>query len=232
MFRRSPRALLAWAGALGVALLTARVVGADLAHLHRQARELGPRIDVVVAARDVPIGWTVTEDDIEMREVFRSQAPDDVVTSAGDVVGKTVLVPLLGQAMVLTGHLADPDRDGLEGVVPEGMRAMRVVVEDSLLPGAGDLVDVLATFDPTVVGPGGEPTVAVAGAATVLAADDRAGDSATDDPLGSRVGVTLLVTVEEARRLAFALAHGVVTLALVPPEDACCKTSSSASSRD
>jgi len=44
-------------------------------------------------------------------------------------------------------------------------------------------------------------------------------DRATAGP-GSDVGVTLLVAEEDAPRLAFAAAAGVVTLALVPPEDA------------
>ena len=155
MFRRSPRTLLAWAGALAIALLTARVVGADLAALHRQARELGPRVGIVVAARDVPTGATIRPPDVEVRERFRSQVPEAAATSTDEVIGKTVAVPLLRGTTVLAGHLVDPDRDGLDGVVPQGMRAMRVVVEDTLRPEAGDLVDVLATFDPTVIGDGG-----------------------------------------------------------------------------
>ena len=51
--RRSPRVLLAWLAALVVALTTARVVGGDLAALHRRAASLGPLRSVVVAAHDL-----------------------------------------------------------------------------------------------------------------------------------------------------------------------------------
>ncbi|HYV58691.1 MAG TPA: hypothetical protein VFA62_01355 [Acidimicrobiia bacterium] len=51
------------------------------------------------------------------------------------------------------------------------------------------------------------------------AVEDRAGGR--DNRGGSAgVGVTLLVAEDDAPRLAFAAAAGVVTLALVPPEDA------------
>ena len=56
---------------------------------------------------------------------------------------------------------------------------------------------------------------------------------AVDEPrtpkrqVGDGVGVTLLVTEDEARGLAFAAANGVLTLALAPPEDACCTSTGS-----
>ena len=37
---------------------------------------------------------------------------------------------------------------------------------------------------------------------------------------GDTFGITLLVDADDAERLAFAEANGVVTIALVPPEDA------------
>ena len=60
-------------------------------------------------------------------------------------------------------------------------------------------------------------TVVVAAGVQVLGTD------AATEKNGSRgdtLGVTLLVDADDARRLAFAEANGVVTIALVPPEDA------------
>jgi Flp pilus assembly protein CpaB len=54
---------------------------------------------------------------------------------------------------------------------------------------------------------------------TPAAVETRAGDRGAGGQ-GSALGVTLLVTEEDAPRLAFAAAAGVVTLALVSPEDA------------
>jgi Flp pilus assembly protein CpaB len=106
-------------------------------------------------------------------------------------------------------------RAGIDGVVPAGMRAMRVVVTDALVPRAGAAVDLLATYDPaasanTIDG----TTVLVAEGVTVLAADRRGGAA------GSTSGVTVLVDPDQAAALADAQTNGVVTLALVPPEDA------------
>jgi Flp pilus assembly protein CpaB len=84
---------------------------------------------------------------------------------------------------------------------------------------------VLATFDAGVAvdpegGAAGDPTVVVAQGALVVDVDDDtagAGDLAGAE---GGDGMTLLVTEAEARALAYATAAGVVTVALVPPEDA------------
>lgn len=232
--RRSPRALAAWAAALLVALATARLVAADLATLHRSARAFGAPRATLVAARDLPLGATLRSADVRVVRLAADHLPEGLLGSADQAVGRVVRVPVVAGTPVTLDHLADPDRDGSTGPVPPGFRAVRVPADDGLVPPPGSVVDVLVTFDPSLVADsgGGDPTVAVARAALVLASEP-AGSSEGGTAAGSPApGITLLVTEEEAHRLAFALAHGVVTLALAPPEDACCKTSSSESSRD
>ena len=114
------------------------------------------------------------------------------------------------------GSLAPTRRTGLDGVVPDGMRAMRVVVTDALTPRPGAAVDVLATYDPTGSGSDGG-TIVVAAGVTVLGTDRRGGAGAGRT---GAAGVTLLVDPDQAAALADAQANGVVTLALVPPEEA------------
>lgn len=232
--RRSPRALAAWAAAFLVALVTARLVATDLATLHRSARALGAPEPAVIASRDLPLGATIRAADLRVVRFAGDPLPPGLLSSVDDAVGRVVAVPVVAGSPVVTGHLTDADRDGLDGLVPSGHRAVRVPADDGLLAGRGSVVDVLVTLDPTLVASsgGGDPTVTVARAARVLATDgaEASGDAPAAGARSS--GVTLLVTEEEAHRLAFALAHGVVTLALAPPEDACCKTSSSDSSRD
>jgi Flp pilus assembly protein CpaB len=106
------------------------------------------------------------------------------------------------------------------------MRALRIVARDALHPPVGSSVDVLVTFESSDGAGGGVPTVVAARAVLVLGTDDapaavEAGTAgrATGDR-GAGLGVTLLVPEDDAPRLAFAAAAGVVTLALVPPEDA------------
>jgi len=199
-----------------VALVTAAVVAGDLAALHRRAADLGPEVDAVVAAGDLPVGRVVTGRDLTTRSVHRSQLPIGVATDRGDVVGRVVAVTVLDGAYVVRRSLAPARRTGLDGVVPDGMRAMRVVVTDALTPRAGAAVDVLATYDPSSSGSDGG-TIVVAAGVTVLDTDRRGGAGAGRT---GAAGVTLLVDPDQAAALADAQANGVVTLALVPPEEA------------
>ncbi|HEX6310068.1 MAG TPA: SAF domain-containing protein [Acidimicrobiia bacterium] len=226
MFRRSPRALLLWVGAAGIALVTALVVGNDLATLHRRARDLGPEVAVAVAVRDLPLGATVTGGDVSTRYLHESQLPEGAVT-AEVAEGRIVAVPVVRDAVVSRRNLAPRERDGLDGVAPPGMRIVRVVAD---APDAGRrvgaAVDVLATFDTVVAvdpvsGEPSDPTVVVARGATVIAIDDRAdGPGDVTGTVGPGRGMTLLVTDDESRAIAYATAAGVITVALVPPEDA------------
>jgi pilus assembly protein CpaB len=216
MPRRSPRALALWGAAAVVALVTAAVVAGDLAALHRRATDLGPEVDAVVAVRDLPVGRVVHGRDVTTRSVHRSQLPDGVVTDRGAALGRVVAVPVLDGAYVVRRSLAPARRTGLDGVVPDGMRAMRVVVTDALTPRAGAAVDVLATYDPTSSGSDGG-TIVIAAGVTVLGTDRRGG--AGSGRTGA-AGVTLLVDPDQAAALADAQVNGVVTVALVPPEEA------------
>ncbi len=219
MSRRSPRALALWGAALVVAVVTAAIVAGDLAALHRRAAGLGPELDAVVATRDLAVGTVLDDTDLRTRRVHRSQLPVAVVTDRVAVVGRVVAVPVVKGAYVVAGNVAPRRRHGLDGVVPAGMRAIRVVVTDALQPRPGAAVDVLATYDISSSGSdrGGDTTEVVAEGVGVLRVDRRAGSGAGRS--GAR-GVTLLVDPDQAVALADAQANGVVTLALVPPEDA------------
>jgi Flp pilus assembly protein CpaB len=218
MPRRSPRALALWGAALVVAVATAAIVAGDLAALHRRAAGLGPEVDAVVATRDLAVGTVLAHADLGTRAVHRSQLPDPVVTDRAALVGRVVAVPVVKGAYVASRNVAPRRRTGLDGVVPRGMRAIRVVVTDALEPRAGAAVDVLATYDPAAAtGRSGDTTDVVAAGVTVLRVDRRAGSGAGR---AGAAGVTLLVDPDQARALADAQANGVVTLALVPPEDA------------
>jgi Flp pilus assembly protein CpaB len=201
-----PRTRLFLIAAVVLALTTAWVVAGDLAALHRRAAQLGRARPMLVATSDLAAGATVKPADVDVRNVHEP-APG-AVADKGTAVGRVVAVPVLAGSPVLERHLAPPGRHGPGALVPRGMRAVQVAVQPQWRLPPGSVVDVLAT---------GEPPGTVAEGAVVLAGD---GD------------VTLLVTVEAARRLASAAAAGPLTLALAPPEDACCTTSSSASSRD
>jgi len=214
--RRSPRAVFAWLATVAVALTTARVVGGDLAALHRRAATLGPQRSVVVAARDLEIGHAIGPRDLATVPRYEKQIPREALTDADTAVGRVLRVPLLRDSILFGQHLAPADRSGVDGVVPVGSRAVHVAPADGFRPPLGAIVDVLAAFDPTAVVVDGARTsaVIVASGAQVLAVDER---DSTDD---LNTGVTLLVTESEARVVAFAAANGDLTLAIAPPESA------------
>jgi Flp pilus assembly protein CpaB len=216
MSRRSPRAVVLWGAALLVALVTAVVVAGDLATLHRRAADLGPEVDAVVATRDLAVGRVVRAHDLTTRRVHRSQLPRGVATDRRGAVGRVVAAPVLARTYLPRRSVVTAHRRGLDGIVPPGMRAMRIVVTDAIEPRAGAAVDVLATYDPSGGGDAAGTEV-VAGGVTVLGTDRR---DAAGTGRGSTAGVTLLVDPDQASALADAQANGVVTLALVPPEDA------------
>jgi Flp pilus assembly protein CpaB len=212
MLRRSPRTALAWAAAAVVALVTATTVLGILTSLRHQDEAFGTLHPIAVARRDLAVGRRVTAGDLTHRSI-RGEAPERDALTEAQAIGRVVRVPVLRGATLTARHLVAGARDGLGGVVPAGRRAMRLVVEHGLRPETGDVVDVLATFDPATLGDSGDPTVVIAPGVPVVGVD-TAGDA------GDTVAVTVLVTPHQSTRLAFATAAGTVSLALAPPEAA------------
>ena len=213
MFRRSPRAAMLWLAALVVAALTAYTVIASVSSLRHQDQAFGAIHSVLVARHDLPVGTPITPTDLGTRKI-RGQSPQpDTITRARDAVGLIVRAPMLAGDLVTARHLAARTRGEMSNVVPNGSRAVRLVVEHAVRPTVGDVVDVLATFDPATLADGGDPTVVIAPGVTVVAVDATASS-------GDSVGVTVLVTPAQASRLAFSASTGTITIALAPPEAA------------
>jgi Flp pilus assembly protein CpaB len=217
MFVRSPRALALRTGAAVIAVATAALVASDLAALHRHAHDLGPPRDALVARDDLPVGTTIDASDVRMRRVHASQLPPVVLGDPTRAVGRVVKVPVLRGGFVGARNLAPRRRTGLDGAIPAGMRALRVVVTDALRPRAGAAVDVIASFEDRTRADATAPESATVVAHGVLVLTTDAARTAEG---AAALGVTLLVTPHQARDLVFAATHGVVTVALVPPEDA------------
>jgi Flp pilus assembly protein CpaB len=164
-----------------------------------QAAVYGRLRPVVIAARPVDVGAVVRPADVVVRDVPQAFLPEGRLPSAAAAVGRTVVVPLFRGAPVLAANLAPDGLSGLAALLPPGTRAVAVPVGTASVPvRRGDRVDVLATFDPAPAGE--DPTFPVAQAALVV-------DVGTES-------VAVAVDAEEARRVAFAVARGVVALSL------------------
>ena len=157
---------------------------------------------VVVAARPIQAGATLTEGDLEMRVL--PQAPPAALSSVDLAVGKVAVTPFLPDEPVVHTRLTDAGGP-LTASVPPGRVAMSVGVQS--LPGglaAGDRVDILATF-------------AAARPNTSLVAEDvRVMDVGSAEGLtGSSRGTQVLLELEPAAARGLAQAEATGVLAIV-----------------
>ncbi len=150
-----------------------------------------------------------------------STVPTDALRTADAASGRVLVVAMLRDDVMRAADLAPGARTGLDGVVPVGRRAVHLVLKDGFRPPVGAVVDVMAAADPsaaTGTGAASLPDAAiVARGALVLAVDDAASSSS-----GSGSAVTVLVTEAEAPAVAFAASNSQLSIALAPPEAACC----------
>lgn len=197
---RSPAAY--WLAVAGLALFTGLTVARTIESGRAAVARFGSLRTAVVAARPVAMGAVLGPADVVERRIPLAFLPEGWTPAATGAVGRTVLVPLVPGQAVLRTHLAPAGLEGVAALLPPGSSAVAVPTGSASPPlRRGDHVDVLATFDR---GQGGTqpPTFPVARDATAVdVAEDRA---------------TLAVTPDEAARVAYALAHGVVNLAVRP----------------
>lgn len=196
--RRRPSAY--WVVAAALAVLTALVVSRAVGRAEAGAARLGGLRPVAVAVATLPAGATVGPGDVELRPLPSALIPDGALDRAP--VGAVLADAVHEGEVVLGARLAPAGTSPLAAALPEGTRAVAVPVDATLPVEPGDVVDVLATFDPDLA-EGADPTVAVARGAVVV-----------DVAEGS---VVVAVTPGQAPRVAFAVAAGAVALAVVAP---------------
>ena len=200
---RSP--FVFWLATAALASLTALVVAHLVGRAEATAARYGGRRPAVVANRTLGVGDVVAPGDVAVHDVPAAFLPEGTLTTAAGAVGHTVVVAVFAGEAVLRAHVAPSGLHGVAALLPPGARA--VAVPAGAAGGRlqrGDVLDVLATFDPATAG-NGDPTFPVATGALVV---DVAADT-----------VTVAVTPAEANRVAFALAHGAVTLAISSPAE-------------
>ena len=221
--RRPPRAVVLRVAAVIVVIATAALVASDLAELHRRAQDFGTPRPAVVARRDLPVGTTIDRRDVTTRTIYSSQLPPEVLDDERAAIGRVVTAPMLRESFVGRRNVAPRHRSGLDGAIPAGMRALRIVVTDAVQPRVGAAVDVIASFESGGLESDGldASTELALGSATVIADGVLVlgSDAASSSDGAPARGVTLLVSPRQARDLVFAMTHGFVTISLVPPED-------------
>lgn len=192
-----------------------------LGFLQSQGRPLvasePPENRLALAARDLPVGSVIREDDIRVVNWASSELPEGFVSSTADLVGRGVTTPLRANEPVLVSKLARREAGGgMPILIPEGMRALSVRVDDVIgvagFVTPGTRVDVLVTVGR---GSGDDDSVTrvILQNVQALAADQSVQTDADGEPRTVSV-VTLLVTPEQGERLVLASNQGRIQLAL------------------
>ncbi len=206
---------------LGVSLLFALVVSSIFYQMTSRGSG-APRkvasntVDLVVAARPLSVGTSVKPPDVKVIKVADNAFPKGGFSKVEEVIDRPVISNILLEEPILDGRLAARGSGlGLAPVIPVGMRAVTVAVNDVVgvagfvLPGMR--VDVLVTGTPPDAR--GRMTSTVLQNILVLSA----GANMQPDAKGSAMreaNVTLLVTPEQAEIITLAGAEGRIQLVL------------------
>jgi pilus assembly protein CpaB len=206
---------------LGISLLFALVVSTIFYQMTGRLRRAPQKVkqetqDLVVAASVLPVGAPIRPADVRVVKVPKEQFPKGAFGRIEEVTGRPVISKILAEEAVLEGRLAERGSGlGLAPVIPVGMRAVSVKVNDVVgvagfvLPGVR--VDVLVTVKPP--GDAGARTTTVLQNIMVLSAGQHIEADARGQAINVPV-VTLLVSPEQAELLTLAGTEGKVQLVL------------------
>src|SRR3954447_773716 len=182
-----------------------------------------PTQPVVVAAADISLGAELRKEELTVVNFPAGHVPEGAFARVTDVVGRGVISPFVKNEVVIPAKLASKEAgSGLPPVIPEGMRALSVRVNEVIgvagyvLPGAR--VDVLATANPTNQQQDVTTKLILSNVQVVTAGTRIEQDQDKGKPMQVTV-VTLLVYPDQAERLALASTEGKIQLALRNPLD-------------
>jgi pilus assembly protein CpaB len=182
-----------------------------------------PTQPVVVAAANLQLGAELKAEDLQVVAFPAGKAPEGTFSQPSEIVGRGIVVPLVKNEPVLSAKLASKEAgSGLPPVIPEGMRAVSVRVDEVVgvagyvLP--GNRVDVLATANPSDQRSDTTTKVILSNVQVLTAGTRMEQDQEKGKPMQVTV-VTLLVNPEQSERLALASTEGKIQLALRNPMD-------------
>ena len=182
-----------------------------------------PTQPVVVAAADLQLGAEIKKEDLQVVQFPAGKTPEGTFAKPDEVIGRGLIVPIVKNEPILKAKLASKEAgSGLPPVIPEGMRAVSVRVNEVVgvagyvLP--GNRVDVVATASPTDARADTTSKVVLANVQVLTAGTRMEQNGDQSKPVQVTV-VTLLVYPEQAERLALASTEGKIQLALRNPLD-------------
>jgi len=177
-------------------------------------------VPVVMAADDIQVGTKLEAHDVHVVTLPQSAVPPGAFSGTSQVLGRGAILPVSKGEFILPSKLAALSAgSGLPSMIPQGMRAVSVRVNDVVSVAGfvqpGSHVDVLAT------GQGGgndRQTTTVLENVLVLAV----GKSLDRNPLADAQTapvITLAVSPDDAQKLALVSQEGRIQLSLRNPMD-------------
>ena len=202
------------AAALAAVLVNSALKGREAEILKAQAQS----VDIVVAARDLPLGSRIDQGSIKFARWSREALPPGAVLDMQSVTNDYVRRSMVTNEPVTQEALFNGDKSAgvMPLVIPAGMRAMSVQVDEVsdiagfVLPHAR--VDVLAALSSSDSS-GQKPVSKIVLENVEVLAVAQEMEKEKDQPELVKV-VTLLVKPDEAELLALASREGVLRLAM------------------
>ncbi len=178
-------------------------------------------VDVVLAANDIQVGARIEDKDVKVVKLPSGDLPPNYFRQKSQVTGRGVILPISRGDFLLPNKLAGEHAgSGLPSLIPPGMRAVSVRVNEVISVAGfvqpGTRVDVMLTGNPA--GASEPQTTTVLENVFVIATGQRLERNSTGDPQMAAV-ITLLVSPDDAQKLALASSQGHIQLALRNPLD-------------
>jgi pilus assembly protein CpaB len=179
-----------------------------------------PGADVVIAVNDLPVGAKIGENDVKLVRLPAADLPPNCYHQTAGVVDRGVVLPIQKGEFILPSKLSGKNVSGLPSLIPPGMRAVSVRVNEVVSVAGfvqpGTRVDVLLTGNPN--GGAEQQTTTVLENVSVIASGSRLERNANGETSSAPV-ITLLVSPEDAQRLTLASKQGAIQLSLRNPLD-------------
>ncbi|MFC1610202.1 Flp pilus assembly protein CpaB [Myxococcota bacterium] len=216
--RRSGTRAVAFAVVALVAAATAVIV--FMRYLDEKLDSTVRTQEIVVAAIDLPLGTSLGPEHLDSTSWPAGSLPTGFFNNTDALLGRVVVATIFKGEPILSSRLADSKAGtGLAAVLPEDMLAVSVRVDDVVGVAGfihpGDNVDVIVTMRPTETSNSPHMSKIILQNIKVMAVGKKVDRDAKQarKPIQATVA-TLMVTAEEAERLALAAARGKVLLAL------------------
>ncbi len=215
---RNKRFIIALTGAILCGLIAVMLVTRYLSNVQAYAKDLGT---VVVAKTEIALGEKITSDQVTLTSLPNGSTPEGAFRKLDQVVGRVAIIPIGIRETITNQKLAASGTGaGLSAVIPEGYRAMTVKVDDVVgvsgfvMPGS--FVDVVAVIVPSAQqGYSQEPVSKIVLQNIKVLATGAKLDSPENQREPTAVkAVTLLVTPQQAEKLALASNEGKLQLVM------------------